>query len=116
MGPSLGCLGVVAAVLAAALQWEIPARADPAAVSLPARAPVKKKPSVKNIKIKVVRVTAPDGDNSNSSYAALGLRAVPAPPGFSTSCSRAGWRLRGAWRETLALKHRAWNSILGRVS
>jgi len=115
MGPSLGCLGVVAAVLAAALHWEIPARPGATVAPLPAVVPVKTKPKVKK-KIKVVRVPAADGDNSNTSYAALGLRAVPSSPGFSSGCRRAGGRLQGAWRETLALKHRAWKSILGRVT
>ena len=120
MGQSLAVLGILAAVLAAGMTWEIPSRPEPA----PPVVRTKSKPTVK----KKIRVQ-PLQDNSNSSYAALGIPAVDSsssqyvalglratPPGFGSACRRAVWRLQATGRGMLALKHQAWKSILGRTS
>ena len=100
MGQSLGCLAVLVAVLAAGMTWE------PAATA----ARVRTKRPVKKIKIRRDLV-----DNSNTSYAALGLRAVP-EPGFRSSCGSVRGRLQAVWQAMLTLKDRARKSILGRVT
>ena len=115
MGQSLACLGVLVALLAAALRWEPRVPPEPAPVVLTAvpGAP-KVKPRVK-IKVRVRKISA-DEDNSNSSYAALGLRATWVPSVAPSWIHRAEGRLESVNRSvTWTLKDLARKSILGRV-
>ena len=128
MGESIAVLGLAAAVLAAALRWELPARPIPPPVAAAARARLdaavqkgvlfpRTKPQVKiKIRVRAVKV-APEQDNSNGSYAALGLRASGVPDGAPAWVRRAGARLEAMNRSiTWSLKELARKSILGRVT
>lgn len=112
MGESIAVLVLTAAVLGAALRWEVPAASPPPAPATPV---VKSNPRATD-KIKIRKI-AVDQDNSNSSYAALGLRASCVPEGAPPWIRRAGCRLESLNRSfTWSLKLLARKSILGRVT
>ena len=126
MGQPIAVLGLLVAVLGAALRWELPSRPapQPAPAVLAAQGDraiqagittLRTKPRVTN-KIKVRKI-AVDQDNSNSSYAALGLRASCVPDGLPSWLHRAGTRVESLNRSfTWSLKVWARKSILGRVT
>jgi hypothetical protein len=126
MTQSLACLAVLIAVLAALLRWDLPAgRAAPVVNQARVDRTIQKgisflqgaraKPRVR-IKVVVNRIVG-DPDNSNCSYAALGLRTCSGliePPSWAR---RTVWTLERANRAaTSTLKELARKSILGRVS
>jgi len=107
VGQTLAVVLVGLAVLGAAL------RSDPPAPPSPPPAPaVKTKPRVKS----KIRVVKPVGDDSNSSYAALGIRATWAPADAPSWMHRAARQLESVNRSlTSSLKELARKSILGPV-
>jgi len=110
VGQTLAVLGLMAAVLGAALRWDLPT--PPPAPVVPA---VRTKPRVTN-PIQVRKVVSTQ-DNSNSSYAALGMRATPLPgwaPEWSRRAVSTVERVNRSFMSSL--KELARKSILGRVT
>jgi len=126
VGQTIAVLGLLAAVLGAALRWELPLQPSPPTAPPVVSARVdraiqsgitalKTKPRVPN-RIQVKKISAVQ-DNSNTSYAALGVRATPLPewaPDWSRKAVGTVERVNRSL--TSSLKELARKSILGRVT